>query len=292
MKTQVLWQSNVITSGLHAARGLAAGRSLADLRLAPFEDASQHFQGAIQSAGLPAARFWRHLLGLSTTNSGRALFEAAVLKTSGRRDGHVQTVDQLWSAAGHFLAAYRDALPNLADELALRERPLREQWEARGPGLLATFARLTDEQLLPPQATVILVHPAFGGGGEAHLPYNSVRVEAVLANPHADLPEVVRLGWLIAQLQLDLPDLSESIHADRLPHVARFAVLPAILQAAEEVELVRYSPELVRRAIDAWQLSAPSDLDAAALVVDWWLTWQQDRPAPAVALAALDQMFG
>ena len=51
-----------------------------------------------------------------------------------------------------------------------------------------------------PQCDVLLIHPALGGAGEAHLAYNSVRIEAVLANPNADLPEVVRLAWLIAQV--------------------------------------------------------------------------------------------
>ena len=294
MKTQVLWQANVISSALHAAEGLARGLAptdprLADLLVAP----ASHLRGDIESFRLPAGKFWRQLIGLSPTNSGtRAMVEAALIKTVGRRDGQAVLVDRLAAAIATLQTAYRTALPNLADELALRERPLREQWEARGPGMLTALARLTDEQLLPPQATVVLVHPAFGGGGEAHLPYNLVRLEAVLANPHADLPEVVRLAWLIGQLQLDLPALSESIHADRLPHVARFAILPAILQAAEEVELVRFSPELLQRAIAAWHITAPADLDPAALVLDWWQTYQQDRPPFAVALAALDEMFG
>lgn len=294
MNTQVLWQANVITSGLHLAEGLSRGVApteprLTDLLAAP----ASHLRGVVESAGLPTGRFWRNLMGLSATVAGnRALVEAALLKTVGRRDGEAVLVDRLAAALADLQTAFRAALPNLADELALRERPLREQWEARGPGMLALLAGLTDGQLLPPQATVVLVHPTFGGGGEAHLPYNLVRLEAVLANPHADLPEVVRLAWLIGQLQLDLPALSEGIHADRLPHVARFAVLPAILQAAEEVELVRFTPELITRAIAAWNIPAPADLEPAALVLDWWQTYQQARPPMAVALAALDEMFG
>jgi hypothetical protein len=114
----------------------------------------------------------------------------------------------------------------------------------------------------------------------------------VLANPHAELPEIVRLGWLIAQLQLDLPAYSETIHAERLPHLARLAMLPATLQAAETVELVRWSPDLVQQAISRWQLLVPADVDAPQLLLDWWETYQQSRPAFAVALHALDEMFG
>jgi hypothetical protein len=137
-----------------------------------------------------------------------------------------------------------------------------------------------------------LVHPALGGGGEAHLAYNSVRIEAVLANPVAELPEVVRLAWLIGQLHLDLPAYGETIHADRLPHIARFAMLPPALSAAEAVELGRFSVDSVRLALAAWRLSVPADVDGAALLYEWWQTYRQTRPPWPVAMAALDQMFG
>ena len=201
-------------------------------------------------------------------------------------------VGNLSAAVAEVEAAHRAALPNCAEELALRERPLREQWEARGPGLVAQIGLLTDESLLVPQCEMLLVHPALGGGGEAHLAYNSVRFEAVLANPMAELPEVVRLGWLIAQLQLDLPRHSESIHADRLPHIARFAMLPAALIAAEAVELARFSPDTLRLAISSWRLASPPDVDSADMVSRWWQTYQESRPPWNVALTALDRMFG
>ena len=120
--------------------------------------------------------------------------EVALAKTIGRGNRFEATVSTLADCLAAVLAAQRSALPQLDDELALRELPLREQWEARGPGILTHVAQLTESGLYPEEAEVLLVHPALGGGGAAHLPYNSVRIEAVLANPHADLPEVVRLG--------------------------------------------------------------------------------------------------
>jgi len=139
---------------------------------------------------------------------------------------------------------------------------------------------------------VLLVHPALGGAGEAHLAYNSVRIEAVLANPNAELPEVVRLAWLIAQLQCDLPKYSDTIHADRLPRIARYAMLPAALLAAEAVELLRFTPEMIGQAMTAWRLAVPQGIDAAGVVNQWWQTYLETRPPWNVALAALDQMFG
>ena len=127
----------------------------------------------------------------------------------------------------------------MAEELELRTGPLRLQWEARGPGMLRTIGELTEPELIVPSADVILVYPALGGGGDAQLPNNTVRIEAVLANQVTELPETVRLGWMLAQLHLDVPMYGENVHIDRLPHVARFAMLVPALQAAEEVELVQ-----------------------------------------------------
>jgi hypothetical protein len=157
---------------------------------------------------------------------------------------------------------------------------------------LWNIANLTEEEIAPEQADVLLVRPVFGGAGGSHLANNSVRIEAVLANPHPDLPEVVRLAWLLAQLELDLPRFSEEVQADRLPHVARLAMVPAVLRAAEAVELVRYTPELVGRAIAAWGLALPPHLDPVTTATDWWETYQLDKPPLPVALKALDEMLG
>ena len=45
------------------------------------------------------------------------------------------------------------------------------------------------------------------------------------------------------------------------------------------------------RAIAAWHLPKVADLDTAAVVTDWWQTYEADRPSWPVALTALDQMY-
>jgi hypothetical protein len=294
MGPEITWRPHALVSSLHAAEAASREQPVAEARMAAaVEQPAAHLAAEIRAAHLPAARFWGHLIPLAANIAGRRqLVETAVTKTIGRGPRFEAVVAILEASLAAVDNAVRAALPNLNDELALRERPLREQWEARGPGMVHQIACLTDEQLLAPNCEVLLVHPALGGGGEAHLAYNSVRIEAVLANPVAELPEVVRLAWLVAQLQLDLPVISESIHADRLPHIARYAMLPPTLVAAEAVELVRFAPDELGRAISAWGLAAPPGVDAAALISEWWQTYQETRPPFRVALAALDQMFG
>ena len=288
------WRTSFSASCLHAAKAIVDGRQLADARLATaLAPAAQELQRQIGVAGLPSAAIWRHLIPLSANlESNRQLAEVALTKTVGktaRTEVHAATLAQ---AITGLEAAMRTALPRLDEELALRVGPLRQQWEARGPGLLFGVQRLTEEGVLPESADIVVVHPALGGGGDAYPKYNLVTIEGVLANPHPELPETVRLGWLIAQLNADLPKYGENIHADRLSPVAGFAMLPPILQSAEDVELVHASPNLLARAIAAWDLPVPADVDAASLITDWWSTYRDARPGWGVALTALDQMFG
>jgi hypothetical protein len=294
MATQLTWKPDTLVSLLHAGEAASRGVALADPRLAEaVEQPAAELASHMRANQISTPRLWRHLIPLAAKLANRRqLAETVVTKIIGRVDRFEAIAAQLAAGIAGIEMAGRAALPNLAEELPLRERPLREQWEARGPGLLHQLGLVTEEQLLPEQADVLLLHPALGGAGVAHLKYNSVRLEAVLANPQAELPEVVRLGWLIGQLQLDVPVYSEHIHADRLLHIAQFAMLPAILAAAERVELARLTPETVRLAIDTWRLQTPEGVDGAALVLQWWETYSATRPPWRVALTALDQLFG
>jgi hypothetical protein len=291
MAIEVIWRSASLTSSLHAAGACLNGVPLVDPRLAALSEPAAQLAAGIQSAGLPADRFWSHLIPLSAMGLGRRqLVETAVAKTVGRGARGEAIVADLDGCIADVEAAMRVAVPNVSEELALRERPLREQWEARGNGLLGEIARLTDEGLIPERCEVLLVLPAIGGYGEAHLAYNTLRIEAVLAHPVAELPETVRLGWLIAQLQLDVPRYSENIETQRLPDIARLAMLPPALVAGQAMELTRFTPELLGTAAQAWRLTR-ADTDVPAVLAQWWQTYIESRPPFSVALAALDQLL-
>jgi hypothetical protein len=293
MSISLRWLASVSASCLHAAEGLCRGRAPADQRFAAaLAEPAGELSAAIKAGGLPAPRFWRELIALSAgIENNRQLAETALAKTVGRGAQAQTAAPRIAAAIAALEAAAQRAAPKLLDELALRGEPIRLQWEARGPGMLHRIGQLTDERLLAPSADVILVQPTFGGGGAAHLDYNSVRLEAVLANPLESLPEVVRLCWLLAQLQLDLPVFSEAILRDRLPHVAALAMLPPVLTAAEHVELIRPGGESIAAALAAWNLPSPADVDMAALLADWWGTYLESRPGWTTALAALDRML-
>lgn len=142
-------------------------------------------------------------------------------------------------------------------ELRLRGGPIREQWDARGPGLMRQIGRLT-EPMIGARAAVALVAPVAGGHGHAFADAGLVTFEAVLTNPAAELPEVLRLAWLLAQLSgVDGGEAS------------RIALVAATLAGAEEVELATLKGPALERALGLWRVTE-NPISTAAALLPWW----------------------
>jgi hypothetical protein len=290
---QLHWTVSVRASCLHAAEALAHGQLVVDSALAEaITEPAQELRKAINAASLPRTQFWRNLVGLSVMVDGLSeLAERAVTKTVGTPRAASIARNLVASIAG-IESAVRRAFPNLLDELSPRLLPWREQWEVHGPLLLQGVARWTDPRAVVSEAQVVLVYPALGGGGAAHLPFNNVHIEAVLTNPVPELPENLRLAWLLAQLGLDLPAFSDQILGPRLPDVAALAMVPVTLQAAQDAQLLELHPDTVDRALTAWQILTPTDVDPVDVLWRWWSTYLDTRPRWDIALTALDRMLG
>lgn len=186
----------------------------------------------------------------------------------------------------------RSATP-LVDEIVTRTAPLHDQWDARGPGMLREIGRLTDPRLVADRADVVMVLPVLGGDGHAHLPANLVTFEAMLTNADESLPEVMRLAWLLAQLQFDLPVMTGSLPPRRLPHVAQVAMLPPVLQAGAEVELCAYNERTLAAAALLWRAASTEEeaTNMAQTSWQWWSTYQSSPVRWQVASAALAEML-
>lgn len=188
---------------------------------------------------------------------------------------------------------FERSFPKFATEIPLRSGPMRQLWEACGPGLLRLIERQTGQDVAVEEASVVLVQPVLGGFGYAHLSGNRIHLEALLTHSAPELPEPLRIAWLLSQLDLDRPEYSEQINALRLRSVAGLAMLPATLCAGEELELCRFSPELLTRSIELWYcptlgLTAST---ASSVVSIWWETYQASRPKWHVALTGLDRLL-
>lgn len=244
--------------------------------------------GDLTAVGLEPAIFFDHAIALSARfDAPLEWAKVLVTKTLGPRVAPELIAARLARSRMSLEAAFARAHPGLLEELELRSEPLRLQWEARGAGLMKGLGRLFDPDLVVEQADVILVQPALGGGGGAHPPYNSLHIEAVLTNPLAELPEVVRLGWLWSQLNLDLPKFQDALHRDRLHEIGRLAMIPAVLAAAEEVELARLDEATLATALTAWRISGAEPFQ----LLEWWETLESGSANWNVALGALDRML-
>ena len=289
----LIWATSVSAGALHAARALLTGRMLIDRSLAAAIQApAEALAAAVAASGYPAAAVWQHLLplaaGLPTLDLETAGHElAARVLAQIEAQASPSAVDRLGLALERLEAAFTGAQPRVAAELPLRRDPLRNQWEARGPGLLFGVRRLTSVDWLVPSATVVLIPPVLGGAGEAHPTYNVVTFEAVLANPIAQLPEVLRLGWLLAQLNPTLAAEAPGSAASGGRRTAACALLAIVLAAAEDVELAAADRAHFDLAAAEWL----NDRATADRVWRWWENHAAGRPGWPAGLEALDRLL-
>jgi hypothetical protein len=240
-------------------------------------------------------RFWDDLIGLGASiASNHELATVVLRKRVGATFAEPQT-HQLCGFITDIEAAFSQTFPKYMEQLSLRMRPLQEQWLGFGNGMMAHLGRVTEKQLLVEECRVVGVQPVLGGYGKSHLDQNLVRIEAVLTNPMAELPEVVRLAWLISQLQMDLPRYQDALGAKLSRRLAPIAMLAPSLAAAEVLELGRCDEATTALAIEQWQIPLPNDWDLhtqfAPALMDWWETYLQTRPPWSTAMRALAKML-
>jgi hypothetical protein len=187
-------------------------------------------------------------------------------------------------------AAVGRAQPGLVEELLARAERVRSEWDVRGPGMLARIGELTDPGVIAQSATFAPLWPAMGGYASACVPMNLARIELDEAD-RGPICDVVRVVWLLAQMNLDLPMFSETIPADRLPRSAALAMLPAVLQVAEEARVSDERPPSLDEAIETLRIEVRDRATAADKLRAWWQSYLDVRPDWDVALVALDRML-
>jgi hypothetical protein len=248
-------------------------------------------QTALLEEGVPPDSFWSHVIPLAAEiGSVRELAYITLVKTVGRTEA-VPRVSRFCHLLAELKDAFAAAPPRLGEEWATGLESLRQRWDYHGAGLLGKIVQWTEPGILVDSATVVLVYPALRGGGTAHLPYNLVHTECLLTDPVPDLPEVVRLAWLMSQLNLDLPRYSEAVAPGRLPTVAALAMIPITLAAAAQIELARCDGEAIARAVQSWLVPGNQAEAWTDTLSQWWETYSAVRPAWATALQAFDRLL-
>ncbi len=136
------WKASFSASCFHAAGAILAGRALADSALeGALSGPSHELADEIEAAGLPRDPLISRLIEFSAKiENNRQLAERAATKLLGASRVKPTAIDSIAGRIAALENAFRRAVPNVVDELALRSEPLRQQWEARGPGLLQCLA--------------------------------------------------------------------------------------------------------------------------------------------------------
>lgn len=308
MAVRIAWSTSVRTSELWSVRAFLhsrlGGQRLVDPRLStaleplvPEMSALFPLANAIRAVGREAASGaesagrgdWFELLALSIDDpdveelarrlaerDGEAFRDAEDASRFGERAADAKPRRARWTEC---LTAIDESLrriwPRWESELPLRIGPLREQWEARGPGLIARMARRAGWGPWDWDQPVALVQPAWGGAGAcATDAAQTIVLEALLTNADSQLPETLRLAWFIAQ---------RALLAQRFPALeqgpstlAAVAALPLVLEAGHYVELVSPNPNLLTHAQATWLAdleSAPASPLRLAELPDDYSTW-------------------
>ncbi len=294
MPIQLTWKPQAKLAAMHLAYCASHFEQLTRFRQEENRSKAELLGVTASDLMVPRDRFWELLFQLapdSSTNDDLAQRLCVRCLRSEERSERV--LSTLRSGLREAELAFAAEFPNYAAEIELRQRPIQEQWEAYGPGLLNQVAYLLNEGLLVENAEVCLVPPFSGGMGWAHLHTNRCHLEALLTNADPELTEVLRLAWLVSQLDFERPQFSDRINAFNLRRVAGLAMLPPVLMAAQELGLSSLSSETLHRAIELWRLELPGNKSQALaeVLVVWWETVRSGQTDWPLALTGLDRMI-
>jgi len=294
MPIQLAWKPIKKLAAVHLAYCAATHDLLTVFRMPENRSRVVLLGVLVKELVMPEDRVWELIFQLSPDCPGNDdLAQRLCVRCLRSEERSGTIVSRISSSLREAELAFSSEYPDYAHEILLRQRPLQEQWEAFGPGLLHQIGNLLGEGLLVQNADVCLVPPVSGGFGWAHLHTNRCHIEAVLTNPDAELTEVLRLAWLVSQLDFERPQFSDRINAFHLRRVAGLAMLPPVLVAAEHLGLSRLTTETLHRAIELWRLqpAGPKALAMAEVLMVWWETARLSQADWALALTGLDRML-
>lgn len=291
------WIPNAAANALHIADcslrfpDLFVDANLGQTFLEGAEDLDQLLRRLSPDSSHP---LWQSLISSTLVEvSGTAIANHAFQKRLGA--GLTEAAPVCGSKITELIALFNRSLPRFAEQIEFRTRPLQDQWLGFGNGLIKHIGRLTACEAIPEQVRVVPYHPVLNGFCESFIPENAIGLEAVLTNPIPELPEVLRMAWGIAQLNLELPLFSEAIDRNTLSRVAPLVMLPPVLAAAQVMELSQCSNAVAEIAIEHWHIPVPKDRDIHTDIVptlmSWWETFLQSKPSLHIGIQALAKML-
>lgn len=279
------WQLNPLATYYHAAVAVYRGLPVDERAEAALAEPVAMLRDALQEERVPVERFLDVVRFFAIEfPTSQALAEVALRKTIGAMEANPPRVRRFTRALQAIRQSAAETLPAFDDALETSFRSLQHDWERIGPGILGSAVPWTDPDLLVGQATVLGLQRVVGGMGSANLAGNRVAIEILESDVAPPLPEVVRLAWLLSQLNLDLPRFSDEITPARRERVIALAMVPVVLTAAQTAGACAEPPNL-ENALRLWLPQEPQ----MTTVAEWWDVYRTMRPTWPNALRALDE---
>ncbi len=189
--TRLKWIPGDRLTVIHAARNYLAGVESVDPSIHRLiSDSLGDLYDRLLAAEIDMTVFWRRLqCAVAAGDDDQSACSAALLAAGCSPLASDQVASAITSKLTDLRLGYQQRQPKLAEQLTLRSRPLREQWDGFGGGLTKRIAKLTHESFIPKSATVLMLSPYCGGDGELDVDSSRLWMEAVLANPVPQLPK-------------------------------------------------------------------------------------------------------
>jgi hypothetical protein len=293
------WTKSYSTSALHAAECICRfGSQVHDEQLlSKLAPAARELGVCLQDLDPHGStRLWAPLVILgSKIQSNSALANQLI---SDHTNGFIEQslAQRLVGSITEVEAAFKLLFPKYLEQFDYRIKPLQEQWVGYGGGFSAHLRRLTQCDDWVREASIVGVQPIMGGAGRAELQYQAIHIEAVLTNPLPELPEVMRLGWLLSQLYTTPFRTLSGLPPDAFDRLVPIAMLAPSLACGEVLELTKCNESIAELAIENWNIPVPSkhpiDSQLVRCIMDWWETCLHSKPEWPVALKALAHRLG
>ncbi|TWU63086.1 hypothetical protein [Crateriforma conspicua] len=298
--TQVRWSTHGRLSMLHAAHVVAGGAGCVDAATEKAMAAPvTQINARLVSESLDVYRFWDAVIRTAAVRKDGPVqrkaaikdYEQALLDAGGSELQSEQTasaIADLFSSAG---SAFDRRFPKLNQQLELRGRPLREAWESYGPGLLNQISKKIwqgqpPDDWWPAKVNGYWVQPMRGGDGGV-APDGRFWIEAMLTDAHRELPEVLRIAYLVTLIAVDEHIRQRSGEQwFTLPWPE--AVVVVVLDAAAELDLVDDPESRIHLAVRHW---LHRDLWLGEILKEWSSQWHSTGAVMPVAVKALAKMI-
>ena len=271
-------------SAAHAAHIVAIGAAFADPKTEQLlVDPVTAINNRMVASSLDVAAFWQRYLHEIMVDTELSAACAEALLAAGCSELQIDQIaravrGRLVDARGLFLKKF----PKLVDHLQLRSRPLRDQWDTFGAGLLREVGRqIWGEQppkrWSPTRIDALVVQPIRGGDGDYDTNRKRIWVEAMLTDVDPGVPEVLRIAWLITRLTIDAYIRDET--DDALAGSWSMVSVPLVLEAGRELGIIRGTELPIAQAMNLWRFR---DSSTAETLGRWWQEYcDNSMPLPA-----------